>query len=118
VKQLMSTLSVMFVVIWIGVFLSNYGSRWTLSRNMTPITVISDDGRTYPDGTPVDVYTQGIMRSSNREELSLILWGGVFLMMAWVIRVYRTAKAKLIKLELSKQKLREYRKQLEEEKTC
>ncbi len=82
-----------------SVFLSNYGVHWTLGRYLTPVSLISPNGITHPDGTPVDGFTLALVRAGIEDEVSLILWGGVVAIFAyvfWMVRDIRRMKRILV----------------------
>jgi hypothetical protein len=53
-------------------WLSTYGRHWDLSGGM-PTTLLSPDGKTYRDGSPVDGFTLAMARSGNEQEAWLVM---------------------------------------------
>ncbi len=51
--------------------IDSYGSRWELGRFGMPRAMVSSDGQTFADGTPVDPMSGILIRSGLEEEVEL-----------------------------------------------
>lgn len=59
----------------------HYGTRWVIGSLGMPLSLVSPDGRTYADGTPVSAVSAMLIRSGLEEQLTL----GLFLFSAVVM---------------------------------
>ncbi|MDX1968842.1 MAG: hypothetical protein SFV23_16830 [Planctomycetaceae bacterium] len=64
--------------------LCRYGTRWELGRYGLPHSLLSSDGATYLDGSPIDPLTAHLIRRGIEEELFLGLAIVIFLLILGV----------------------------------
>jgi hypothetical protein len=65
------------MVVALGVnWISKYGTQWDLSgRYCMPTTLLSPDGQTYRDGSPIDNFTKRLVDLGIEQEAWLVMAG-------------------------------------------
>ena len=69
------------------IFISNYGSHWDLSgRYHMPTTLLSPDGQTYRDGSPIDGVTLVLVNRGIEQEAWIVAAGVQLVLLVLLVR--------------------------------
>ncbi len=103
--KLFAALGWCFFALCMVFFLAGHGSRWHFGRYMMPRTLLSPDGLTHLDGTPLNPVTLALTRAGVEEEVYLLCLSFWLVLMAVVIG--RRLHAHRVHMALLDRKLRE-----------